>query len=54
MASPGGLRRSSSEIPLLVQRVAPRLEPPQLRGLIPLTSGTQYELGLDASVDGRG
>ena len=54
MASPGELRRSSSEISLLVQRVAPRLEPHQLRGMISLTSGTQYELGLDTSVDDRG
>ena len=48
MASPGRPRRSSSEIPLLVQRVAPR------QGRILLTSGTQYEIGLDASVDERG
>ena len=54
MASPGRLRRSSSEIPLLVQRVAPRLEPHQLQGTIFLTSGTEYEIGLDASVGERG
>ena len=54
MASPGRLRRSSSEIPLLIQRVAPRLEPHQLQGRIVLTSGTAYEIGLDASVDERG
>ena len=48
MASPGRQRCPSSEIPLLVQRVAPR------QGRILLASGTQYEIGLDASVDERG
>ena len=54
MASPGRLGRASSEIPLLIQRVAPRLEPHQPQGRIVLTSGTAYEIGLDASVDERG
>ena len=48
MVSLGRQRRLSRDIPLLVQRVGYQ------QGRILLTSGTEYEIGLDASVDGRG
>ena len=54
MASSRHRSRDSSEIPLLIQRITPRLEPHQLQGRIILTSGVTYEIGLDASVDERG
>ena len=54
MASPRRRSRGSSEIPLLIQRITPRLEPHQLQGRIVLTSGVAYEIGLDESVDERG
>ena len=54
MASNRPRSRVSHEIPLLIQRITPRLEPHQLQGRIILTSGVTYEIGLDASVDERG